>query len=92
MVKKESELADQLTLSATQFDEMKKISKAFLRVTAIGSIKAITKEELDKNVWLLDAAGLTQPEIERILGADQSTISRILSGKLKRKHEGEATR
>ncbi len=77
-----------LTLSATQFEELKKIAKTFLKVSAIASIKAISKEEMHKNVWLLDAAGLSQPQIALVLSIDQATVSRILSGKLKKKHVG----
>ena len=79
-----------VTFTDSQFDELKKLAKSFLRVSALGSIKTISRDEMEKNTWLLYSAGFTQPEIELILDIDQSTVSKILSGKLKRKRKEES--
>lgn len=86
MKPRDGESKDSLGLSEAQFAELKEIAKTFLKITAIGSIKAISKGEMHKNVWLLDAAGLSQPQIALILSIDQATVSRILSGKFKKKY------
>ena len=90
MAPKTDEPQGSATLSAAQFAELKEIAKTFLKVSAIGSIKAISREEMHKNVWLLDAAGLSQPQIALVLSIDQATVSRILSGKFKKKYAGAA--
>ena len=85
---KADESQESLTLTAEQLAELKELAKTFLRVKAIGSIRAISREEMHKNVWLLDAADLSQPQIALLLSIDQATVSRILSGKFKKKYSG----
>jgi predicted XRE-type DNA-binding protein len=87
---KTNESQEPLTLTADQFAELKELAKTFLKVKAIGSIRAISREEMHKNVWLLDAAGLSQPQIALVLSIDQATVSRILGGKFKKKYSGAA--
>lgn len=82
------ESQEPLTLSAEQFAELKQLARTLIRVNAIGSIRAISREEMHRNVWLLDAAGLSQPQIALVLSIDQATVSRILSGKFKKKSAG----
>lgn len=86
MKPRDDDSKDSPGLTAAQFAELKEFAKTFLKITAIGSIKAISKGEMHKNVWLLDAAGFSQPQIALILSVDQATVSRILTGKLKKKY------
>jgi DNA-directed RNA polymerase specialized sigma subunit len=79
-------------ISDAQFDELRKLFQRYVRVTALGAVKDISDREMPRNTWLLYEAGYTQPEIAKILGTSQPTISRILSGKLgkgKGPEEGE---
>jgi DNA-binding MarR family transcriptional regulator len=69
-------------LTDAQVDELKKMFQWYVRVTALGAVREISDSQMAKNTWLLYEAGYTQPEIAKILGTSQPTISRVLSGKL----------
>ena len=60
-----------------------------MKVAALTGVKEISKAELERNVWVLNYAGFNQPQMERILDVDQSTISRILTGKVAKKKDNK---
>ena len=70
-----------VTLSDSQFQEARRLFMTYLQVTALGAIRSLSEEEIERNAWLLNAAGFSQEKIGTILQASQSTISRILAGK-----------
>jgi hypothetical protein len=72
-------------LTDKQFKELKEVLASYFRAITLGGITQVNKEHEAKNVFLLDSAGFSQYEIERILGIDQSAVSRILTGKTKKK-------
>ncbi|MGA2791022.1 MAG: hypothetical protein ABSF00_09665 [Candidatus Bathyarchaeia archaeon] len=74
-----------LTLTDSQFKELRTLLQCYIKAMAIGAIQKITDDELWKNAWLLSAAGYDQFEISKILHTSQPTISRILSGKYSKK-------
>ena len=75
--------------TAKQFNELMSVVNKYVRVAAIGAIRAMTDSEMQRNTWLLKEAGYSQPEIAKILATSQPTISRILSGK-PAKHKGNS--
>ena len=81
-VGRKEEAASARVLSDAQFDELKKLFQWYVRITALGAVRKISDDEMQKNTWLLYEGGYSQPEIAKTLGTSQPTISRILSGKL----------
>jgi predicted transcriptional regulator len=67
--------------NTTQFAELKKLLQTYVRITAIGYIREMSDSEMQRNTWLLNEAGYIQPEIAKMLGTSQPTVSRILAGK-----------
>ena len=76
-------------LTASQYDELKGILRSYIKVTALGAISEVSKDQLEKNTWLLNIAGFSQDEIGKILHTSQATTSRILAGKGGKRKEGE---
>lgn len=89
-VSRKEEVASGRVLSDAQFGELKKLFQLYVRITALGVVRKISEDEMPKNTWLLYEAGYTQPEIAKILGTSQPTISRILSGKVTSKNATKA--
>ena len=69
------------SISKEDLAQAKKLFESYLKVTALAAIHDATRKEIERNVWMLDSAGFTQTQIENILDIDQSTVSRILTGK-----------
>mgnify|MGYP001026408531 CR=1 FL=1 len=91
MVKKTQNQPGYVTFTDSQFEDLKKILQSYLKVTAIGAVRELTEKEIERNTWLLNAAGFSQREIGKILHTSKSKINRILAGKpAKRKGEKEA--
>jgi len=61
---------------------LKTIIQSYIKVTALGAIREISDNELERNVRILDAAGFSQREIGTILHRAQSNVSDILAGKV----------
>jgi len=89
MVKKTQKQPGHVTFTDSQFEDLKKILQSHLKVTAIGAVRELTEEAMERNTWLLDAAGFSQEEIGRILHASQPTISRILAGTPEKRKGGK---
>ncbi len=83
----ECEKSSGISVSDKQFAELKKVLESYVKVTALTGVKEFSKAELERNVWLLNSAGFNQPQMERILDVDQSTISRILIGRATNKKD-----
>ncbi|MEM0171735.1 MAG: hypothetical protein QXP36_11700 [Conexivisphaerales archaeon] len=90
MTERESRSAS-ITLTEAQFRELKQLLESYLKVTALGALE-LTKTEIEKDTWLLNAAGFSQDTICKILHTSKTTVSQILKGKYvarKRREEGE---
>jgi len=77
-----------VNLTDAQFDELKKLLRDYLKITAIAAIGDTSEDALERNTRILDAAGYTQEEIGRILHSSQSKISRVLAGVRRGKKNG----
>lgn len=78
-----------ITLTDTQFDELKRFLQNYLKITAMTTIRDISEETLERNARILDTAGFTQEEIGKILNVSRPTITRILAGTWRQKRRGE---
>ncbi len=76
-------------LTASQYEELKRMLRTYIKVTALGAISEVSKNQVERNTWLLDVAGFSQDEIAKILHTSQATTSRILAGKGGKRKEGE---
>lgn len=88
MKKKEDKDQDIVTFTDSQFQRFERLLETYIKVTAIGAIRELTKNEMVRNTWLLNAAGYSQREIASILQTSQPTVNRIIAGKSS-KGEGE---
>lgn len=70
-----------VTLTNSQFQDLKKFLQSYLKVTALGAIREVSDKEIEKNVWILNVADFKQEEIAKILKTSQGTVSKILAGK-----------
>ncbi len=80
-----------VTLTDVQFGELKKMFQSYLRIAALGAIREMDDEHMERNVWLLKAAGFYQDEIAKILKSSQPVVSRILAGQGGKKKDKEGT-
>ena len=71
-----------MSLTDSQFAELKKLIETYLKMTALGSLREISDKELERNARILEVAGFSQREIGTILHRAQSNISDVLAGKL----------
>ena len=81
MAKNAGRSSEKPTFTEKQFAELKKLLHSYVKITAIGAVREMSDSEMARNTWLLNEAGYIQPEIAKMLGTSQPTVSRILAGK-----------
>lgn len=79
MAEKESR-NESITLTEVQFRELKQLLESYLKVTALEGLK-LSKTEIERDTWLLNAAGFSQDAICKILHTSKTTVNQILKGK-----------
>jgi hypothetical protein len=82
--------SDRIALTTAQFEELKRLLESYLKISALGAARELTRREIEKNTWLLHTGGFSQDEIRRILRVSKKTVNQILRGKyIRRKTQEE---
>ncbi len=89
MVKGTENQSGIVSFTDKQFEDLRKWVQSYFEIAALGAISALTDELIERNVWLLNAAGYEQKQIATILHSSQPVVSRILAGKARKRKQGE---